>query len=120
MRAPAWRRSAFQLGKDLLDRVQVWRVWRQVQKASSGRLDRVSHAGHLVCGQIVQDDDVVPSQLGDEHLLHVGAEGWAVHGAAKEPGRHKTGGPQASHERGRLPVPQGVASTRRSLRGPQP
>lgn len=50
--------EVFELSKDLLDGVQVRRVWRQEQQLGSDAADRLPHSGSLVAGEVVHDDHI--------------------------------------------------------------
>ena len=58
-----------ELGEHLLDRVQVGRVWRQVEELGLGGADRLTDDGTFVAGQVVHDHDVARSQCRHEELL---------------------------------------------------
>ncbi len=47
-RSSALRSQCFELGEDLLDRVQVWRLGRLEQEPGAGRADSASHGVALV------------------------------------------------------------------------
>ena len=50
--------QVLELGEDLLDRVQVGRVFRQEEELGAGRADELAHGFALVAAEIVHDDDV--------------------------------------------------------------
>jgi len=68
----------FELGEDLLDRVEVGAVWRQEQQARAGASDRLADGGPLVAAQIIHDDDVARFECRDQELLDVIGEALAV------------------------------------------
>ena len=70
--------ECLELGEELLDRVEVWRIGRQAEQPGAARLDGRAHACDLVRAEIVQDDDVAGPQRRCEHLLDIGAEPFAV------------------------------------------
>ena len=45
----------FELGEDLLDGVQIGRVWRQEQQARANASDRIADGGLFVAAQIIHD-----------------------------------------------------------------
>jgi len=52
----------FELGEELLDRVQIRRVFRQVEESGADGTDRATHSIGLVRAEIVHDDDVAVPQ----------------------------------------------------------
>ena len=52
-----------QFGEDLLDRVEVRRVRRQVEEAGASGLDRAADARDLVGRQVVEDDDIARASV---------------------------------------------------------
>ena len=58
-----------ELGKDLLDGVQVGAVGRQEQQARVNAPDCVADSGTPVDGEIVHDGDIACKECGDEALL---------------------------------------------------
>ena len=50
--------QVLELGEDLLDRVQIGRVFRQEEELGAGGADGVAHRLALVAAEIVHDDDV--------------------------------------------------------------
>ena len=78
VRSAAARRRCFDLGEGQLDRVEVRRVGRQEEEASTGRLDGRAGGLALVRAQVVQDDDLTGAQAGGEEALGVGREDGAI------------------------------------------
>ena len=68
-----------ELGKDLLDRVEVWRVWRQEQQASASATDRLADRGLFVTAQIIHDDNVAGRERRHKELLYIVGEALAVY-----------------------------------------
>src|SRR6266702_4305807 len=81
----AFSQQVFQLGKDVFDGVQIRRVFRQEEQLGAGRANEVAHGFAFVAAEIVDDDDVVGLQGGDEDLLDVGPEALPVDWAVKNP-----------------------------------
>jgi len=79
--------EVFELGKDLLDRVEVGRVFRQEQQFGAGRADEPAHGFAFVAAEIVHDDDVARLQGGEENLLDIGLKGRAVDRTVEQPWR---------------------------------
>lgn len=50
--------QGFELGEQLLDRIEVRAVWRKVEEARACGFDQCSHLPPLVAGEVVYDDDV--------------------------------------------------------------
>ena len=61
-----------ELGEELLDRVQIRAVRRQVEDRNAGRGDRLADAVDLVRCQIVEHHDVTGSERRRQELLDVG------------------------------------------------
>ena len=72
--------QGFELGEDLLDRIEVGRVFRQKHKARADVPDRPSHGLSLVGAEVVQDHDVARLEGGREELFDIGVEALAVDG----------------------------------------
>ena len=70
--------QVLELGEHLFDRVQVGRVWRQVEQLGLRSADCLADGGALVAGQVVHDDDVTRCQCGHEELLDPFGEACAV------------------------------------------
>lgn len=69
-----------ELGKELLDRVKVGAVGRQVQQAGPDGSDRLRDACHLVGCKVVEHDHIARSEGGRRHLLDISLEDLAPHG----------------------------------------
>ena len=68
------------LGEDLLDRVQVWRVFRQEEEFGAGRADELAYGFGFMTAKIVHDYDVAGMKRGDENLFDIGPEALPVDG----------------------------------------
>jgi hypothetical protein len=79
--------QAFELGEDLLDRVEVGAVGRQVEHSGASGGDRLAHARHLVGGEIVHHHEIACTQDRHQRLLDVGEEPRAVDRAIEHAGR---------------------------------
>lgn len=51
----------FQLGKDVFDGVQIWRIRRQKANLGSGRMNEFGHSTAFVGTEIVENDDLITS-----------------------------------------------------------
>lgn len=74
-------KQSFDLGKDLLDRIEVRAVGRQVQELHPGVFKALSDAGRLVRGEIIDDDDASRLHFRDQAFLEPLAKDRAGHGA---------------------------------------
>lgn len=70
--------QVFELGKDLLDRIEIWAVGRQEQELGPGATDRLADGGSFVTAQIVHDDDVTGRERRHEELLDIVSEALTV------------------------------------------
>src|SRR6202051_2606195 len=68
------------LGEDLLDRVQVRRVFRQEEELGAGRANELAYGFGFMTAEIVHDDDVAGAKRGDEDLFDIGPEALPVDG----------------------------------------
>ena len=80
-------KGRFELGKNLLDRIKVWAVSRQIAHCRTGLLDRFSDASNFVTGEIVHHDDVALAQGRGEEMLDVGQEAHSIHRPIENTGR---------------------------------
>jgi len=69
----------FELGEGLLDRIEVRRVWRQIEKLRPCGLDNLAYHLALVGGQIVHHHDVAALQCRHEALFEIAAEDCTIH-----------------------------------------
>jgi hypothetical protein len=70
------------LGEDLLDRVQVRRVFRQ-EELGAGGADELAYGFGFVTAEIVHDYDVAGMKRGDEDLFDIGPEALTVDGTVE-------------------------------------
>ena len=94
----------FDLGEDLLDRVQVRRIFRQEEQLGASSTYELTHGFALVAAEIVDDDEVVWHQGRDEDLLDVCSEALAVDRAVENPWSVDAVMAQGSQEGGGLPA----------------
>src|SRR5664280_2382499 len=80
MQLPGLAQEVLDLGEDLLDRVQVWRVFRQEEELGAGRADELAYGFGFVTAEIVHDYDVAGMKRGDENLFDIGPEALPVDG----------------------------------------
>ncbi len=103
----------FEFGEDLLDGVQVGRVFRQEEELGAGRAYGVTNGAPLVAAEIVHDDDVARPQGWDENLLDVEPERlavdrtieqpWGINAIVTESGQESHGLPATLRNLGRQP-----------------
>ena len=96
--------QVFQLGEDLLDRIEVWAVGRQEQQARASGPDYVPDSGLLVAGQVVEDDDVAGRERGAELLFDPLGEAVAIDRLIEDEGCVDPVAAQGGDEGHRLPV----------------
>src|SRR5271168_2415449 len=96
--------QGFELGEDLLDRIEVGRVFRQKDEARPDVADRTSHHLSLVGAEIVEDHDVARLKRRDEELFDIGVEAFAVDGPIEQAGRFDAVAAQRSEESCGLPA----------------
>ena len=94
----------FELGEELLDRVQIRRVFRQVEEPGTDGTDGTTHGVGLVRTEIAHDDDVAVPQGRDQNLLDVEKEGFAVDRSLDEPRSGDAIVAQSGHEGHGLPA----------------
>ena len=82
------------LGEDLLDRVQVRAVGWQEEQMGTGPASGAPDGLPFVAAEIVEHDDVAPSQRWGGELLDPGAEEGAVDRAVEHAGRDDAVGAQ--------------------------
>jgi len=95
------------LGEGLFDGVQIRTLWRQEQKVSPGRADRLSGRLAFVAAEVVDHDHIARSQDRHQNAFDTGAEDVAVHRAIEHPRRIDPIVAQGGDEGGRVPVPEG-------------
>ena len=77
----------------------------QIEQARARRLDGVTDTSGLVGGQVVHDDNnIAAGERGNQHLLDMGAQYVAVHGAVVDEGSGHAGRPERAGEGGGYPV----------------
>ena len=93
-----------QLGEDLLDRIEVGRIFGQEEQAGAGGSDCLPHGLAFVRAEIVGYDDIVWLEGRDQELRDVGEEALAVDRAVEETGRLDAIAPQSGQEGRGFPV----------------
>lgn len=70
--------QCFQLGKDLLDGIEIGAVGRQEEKPCADGADGSTHGMAFVAAEIVHNDDVTRLERRHEELLDIGFEAFTV------------------------------------------
>jgi hypothetical protein len=96
-----------ELGKDLLDRVVVRAVGRQVLRRRASLLDGGAHASDFMGAQVVHHHDVAGPIFRHQELLDPGPKGGAIEGTVEHQGRAHPPGAQRADKRGGAPVTGG-------------
>ena len=94
----------FELGKDLLDRIEVWRVRRQEEEPGAGAADRLSDGLALVTAEIVHDHDVSRQKRRGQDLFDIGKEACAVDRSVDHARSFEPVGAQCRQEGQRSPL----------------
>jgi hypothetical protein len=74
-----------ELGEELLDGVQVGRIFWQEEELGAGRTDQRSHDFSFVAAEIIYDDDIAGAECGNENVLDIISETFAIDGAVNKP-----------------------------------
>ena len=77
----------FELGKELLDLVQVWRIFWQENQLGAGLSDCLSDGIRFVGAEIVHDDDIAWTQCRDQDLLDIDQKALTIDRPLDQPGR---------------------------------
>jgi hypothetical protein len=78
--------EALEFAVGQLDRIEVGRIPRQKAECCPCFLDRLSDAGHLVGCKVVDHDDVVAPERGDQAPLDISQERLSIHGSLDDHG----------------------------------
>ena len=97
--------QGFELGEDLLDRIEVGRIFGQEHKTRSCGSNRLSHDLSFVRAEVVQDHDIARFEGGHEKLFDIGAEAFAVDWAVEQTGRVDTVIAQSGKKGRGFPMP---------------
>ena len=96
--------AGFELGKGVLNRIEVRAIGRKVEKAGARRFDPLVRFLPLVARQIVHDDDIALAQLRREDALDIGLEGESVDRPVQHERRDQAACRQAGDDGRRFPV----------------
>lgn len=97
-------KHSFQLGKGLLDGIEVRAVGREEEQVRACGPDRAPHVWALVAAQIVHHDDITASERRDQEPPHIGQEAAPIDRSVEHAWRGDRVTAQRSNERQRLPV----------------
>src|SRR5882724_1314604 len=97
-------KDRFELGEELLDRIEIRTVRREVEKNRFARLDSLADARKLVNADVVHDDDVDALESWSQDLLDVGQEAPAIHRPIQQQGRRDAIVAQRRNEGRRFPM----------------
>ena len=97
--------QGFQLGKHLLDGIEIGTIRRQEEKVRADRTNGLAHGVALVAAEIVHDDDVAGLERRHEELLDIGFEAFAVDRSIKDARCVDPVVPQGREECEGLPMP---------------
>ena len=96
--------EGFELGEDLFDRVQVWRVGRQEEEPGAGLTDCATDSLAFVATEIVHDDDIARFQGWNEYLIDVSQKAPAIDRSIDHAGSIDPVRPQCRQESKRVPL----------------
>lgn len=94
-----------QFAEGHFDRIEIWRIGRQIKQPRPCCFDRLPDAGHLVDRQIVHHDDVAALEGRNKTSLHVSKKQGSIHGALKDERCGHPAQTQAAHKGDDFPVP---------------
>jgi hypothetical protein len=100
----SFAQKRFELGEDLLDRVEIGAVGRQEEELGAGGSDGPSHGLAFVTAEIVDNDDVARAECRHEYLLDIGQEDLAIDRPIDHTGRIDAIGTQRGQESERAPA----------------
>ena len=97
--------ECLEFAEDLFDRVEVWRIRRQINCHRVRRLDRLRDAGDFVGCKVIHEDDVTAVECRGQTSFNIGAEDLSIERAFDHEGCHDSVMAQAGYQRDRLPMP---------------
>lgn len=97
----------FEFREDEFNRIEIRTVRRQKPERGARLLDGGPRGGMFVHGQVIEHDDVVGAQCGDEDLLDVGDEGRLIDRSVEHGRRREPVAPERGENRVGLPVAEG-------------
>ena len=100
-------------GEDLLDRIEVGAVRREIEQPHAGVLEAIADAGDLVGGQIVGDDNAAGRHFGDQAFDQPLTEDFAGHRRIHQHRREDAVVLEPSHEGRGHPMAMGCLADER-------
>jgi hypothetical protein len=95
----------FHFTEALFDRIEVWRIRRQILQPRADRFDRLADTSDLVGRKIIHDDGIAAIERRGQTLLDIRDKGRSVHWSVNDEGRDHPIIAQAGHEGDGLPMP---------------
>ena len=96
--------QSFELGEDLLNRVEIRGVRRQEAQRGPHPLKGRAHGGTLVAAQVVHDDDIARGERRQQTLFDIGQKAGAIQRAIEDTRSGHAVVTQRRHEGEGLPV----------------
>ncbi len=103
--------QGFELGEDLLNRVEIGGVRRQETEGSPHPLKGRPHGRTLVAAQVVHNDDSARGERRQQTLFDIGQEAGAIHRAIEDTRGGHTVVAQRRHQGQGLPVAVGAGGS---------
>ena len=105
--ARQFAQTVLDLGKHLLDRIEIGAVRGKEPRLRANGLDSVANGDGLVGAEVVHDNDVSLAQGGNKKLFNVGVEFFAIDGSVEDTRRRDTIASQGRNESRGFPVTEG-------------
>lgn len=80
----------FELGKELLDRVQIGGVFRQEEEPGADRADGLADSLASMAAEIIHNDDIAGAKRWNQHRLNIKPKSFAVDRTVEDAGRIDT------------------------------
>ena len=96
--------QGFELGEELLDRIEVGTVGRQVAQLGACGFDRFADAGDLVACKVIHHHDIARLKDRDDELFDISAKAFPIHRSVQHTGRGDLAEPQCGNEGRRFPM----------------
>jgi len=95
----------FEFAEDLLDRIELRRILRQVHEFRPNRLNRFLDAADLVGREVVHNDDIAARESWRQTLFDICNEGRSVHRPINHQRSHRPIMAHTGHQCDCLPIP---------------
>ena len=96
-----------ELGEGHFDRIEIGAISGQISDGGTLGRNQLGHAGDLVRGEVIEDDDVALFELWAEDFAEVSGEDLGIDRAFDEEGCGQPVAPERSNEGGRFPMALG-------------